>query len=526
MSSNGGSNRSYPQVPTDARAYQRDSIEEPNEQDDGPLDILIGFVSGLAALVCIFGALTILTVLYVTVRPFSRPLYRRLAAQLGEGSFLDAMAILLPNTRLCLTGDSDVPSPVGTSVLVSNHLIDGDWWAALMLGRCIGLRGSVKFFLRKELVEMNSYCRSNSDRSVERSIAVAARNEMNAGEQLTATKTVTFQRSTSNGGAKAFGSPQLSLAGKLLHLLLDFPVLSGENNKDYVSDRAELFEMLRSFAENNGNAAPVHLMLYPEVWSLHDQSLVDRKVILAKSNEFAKREGRPQLKYLLLPRTTGFNASLESLRASSPVVYDVTMAYVGYDGSLPPSLDLSLPTIWRILRKQYPTEVHIRVKRYSMEEVLQDPMWLDKQWAEKDKLLGHFIRHQAFPTDNRGFCRHRVFDTRHHSIEGSVLALVRLLLMPCAIPFLLLISIPLFWIVLWSWIVFRLFKLLFPDEPPSESSNADAENNTSQTPGSAGLDSATGTPFFPATPFASPSITNWRDLIGNNSYGNGDSPVG
>jgi hypothetical protein len=100
------------------------------------------------------------------------------------------------------------------------------------------------------------------------------------------------------------------------------------------------------------------------------------------------------------------------------------------------------------------------------------------------------------------------------------------LLMPCAIPFLLLISIPLFWIVLWSWIVFRLFKLLFPDEPPSESSNADAENNTSQTPGSAGLDSATGTPFFPATPFASPSITNWRDLIGNNSYGNGDSPVG
>jgi precorrin isomerase len=43
------------------------------------------------------------------------------------------------------------------------------------------------------------------------------------------------------------------------------------------------------------------------------------------SNEFAKREGRPQLKHLLLPRTTGFNASLESLRASSPVVYDVTM---------------------------------------------------------------------------------------------------------------------------------------------------------------------------------------------------------
>lgn len=321
----GSTNRSYPQLPTDSRAYQRDPVEE--DDDGGPLDAVVGFISGLAALICAFGGLTILSVLYVTVRPFSRPLYRRLAAQLGEGSFLDAMAILLPNTRVYLTGDSDVPSPVGTSVLVSNHVLDGDWWAALMLGRCIGLRGSVKFFLRKELVEVNSPpSRSNSERSTDRSVAVAARKELNGSHHVG--KTVTFQRSSSennNGNGKAYVSPQLSISGKLLHFLLEFPVLSGENNKDYVSDRAELFKLLRSFAEDNGSTAPVHLMLYPEVWSLHDQSMVDRKSILAKSNEFAKREGRPQLKYLLLPRTTGFNASLESLRASSPVVYDVTM---------------------------------------------------------------------------------------------------------------------------------------------------------------------------------------------------------
>ena len=304
---------SFPQLPTDTFAASAQG------EEDGPLDVLIGFITGMVALVSVFGGLVILTVFYVTVRPFSRPLYRRLAAQLGEGSVLDAMAILLPNTRLYLTGDSDVPSPVGTSVLVSNHLLDGDWWAALMLGRCIGLRGSVKVFLRKELLEINSM-RSNNDRSV--SMAVA-RNEVN-GQQMAATKAVTFQRSTS-GNYRVHVSPQLSLSGKLLHLLLEFPILSGENNKDYVSDRAELFKLLRSFAEDNGSAAPVHLLLYPEVWSLHDQLLVDRKTILAKSNEFAKREGRPQLKYLLLPRTTGFNASLESLRASSPVVYDVTM---------------------------------------------------------------------------------------------------------------------------------------------------------------------------------------------------------
>jgi hypothetical protein len=117
----------------------------------------------------------------------------------------------------------------------------------------------------------------------------------------------------------------MSLAGKLLNFLLEFPVLSAENNKDYVSDREETFTLLRSFAQNNGNDAPVHLLLYPEGWSVHDKTLKDRKAVLARSNEFAKREGRPQLKHLLLPRTTGFNASLESLRESSPIVYDVTV---------------------------------------------------------------------------------------------------------------------------------------------------------------------------------------------------------
>jgi hypothetical protein len=107
---------------------------------------------------------------------------------------------------------------------------------------------------------------------------------------------------------------------KLLHAFLEFPVMSGE---DYISDRQDLFQLLRSFAQHNAAGAPVHLLLFPEGWSLHNGS--DRRAVLAKSNEFAKREARPQLKHLLLPRTTGFNASLESLRESSPVVYDVTM---------------------------------------------------------------------------------------------------------------------------------------------------------------------------------------------------------
>jgi hypothetical protein len=119
---------------------------------------------------------------------------------------------------------------------------------------------------------------------------------------------------------------------------MEFPLLNGE---DYISDREHLFQLLRSFAENNGAEAPVHLLFFPEGWSLHNGA--DRRSILAMSNEFAKREGRPQLKHLLLPKTTGFNASLECLRESSPVVYDVTMVRV-FAFSLP-----ILTAVFRIL---------------------------------------------------------------------------------------------------------------------------------------------------------------------------------
>ena len=502
------SSRSFPQLP---------SLVDPIlEEEENPLNILLGGLAALAAMVCVAGLIIILAVLYLTVRPFSKGAYRRLAAQVGCASFLDAMALLLPNTRLYLTGDSDVPSPVGTSVLILNHLMDGDWWHMLMLGRCVGLRGSIKVFLRNEIIELHK--RTNMVDGT--TVPVSA----------TESKSLTFHRnngSTAGGnGSARKASPLLSLAGRLLHILLEFPLLSGENNKNYISEREDLFQLLREFAGNNGTEAPVHLLLFPEGWSLHDGSYIDRASLMAKSNDFAKREGRPQLKHLLMPRTTGFNASLECLRESSPVVYDVTMAYQGYDGSIQPSFRLNIPTLWRVLRRKMPSEIHVRIKKYSMEEVLQDASWLDKQWAEKDQRLSHFSRHQSFLMDSRGFCRHRIFDTRLHSVESSFLALCRLLLIPCTIPILFMLSIPIFWVVLWLWLAYKSFLYVFPrDDRPL--AFADDAASTIQAQAMSGFDSATGTPFFPATPFASPSVSNWRDMVlGNNQneYNNADSP--
>jgi len=263
--------------------------------------------------------------------------------------------------------------------------------------------------------------------------------------------------------------------------------------------------LLRSFAETAVTGSPVHLLHYPEGWCNHNGA--DRQSVLAKSNEFAKREGKPVLKHLLLPRTRGFHSSLECLRESRPAIYDVTLAYSGYDGSLPASVDLSMPTLWDLLRRRFPREVHLRIKRYSMEEVLQDSNWLFKKWAEKDRLLAHFARHQQFPVSAYG--RHRVFDTRTYALETSMAALIKLLLLPCCVPLLLLVSFPLFWTLLVLWCGQRAIAFLFPDQEATTQSDSQQRSGETQTPGSASV----STPYLPATPFASPSLMNWRDMI-------------
>ena len=490
------------------------------------------------ALLCALGLITLLVMLSIAVRPFSKPTYRRLSATLAASAFLDAMALLAPDMTVCLTGDSDVPSPVGASVMVCNHLLNGDWWAMLMLGRCVGLRGSVKVFLRNEMVVsalgLNSFlpCGDRGDGSPKNTLVVSA----NGGSSLSLSRQIGRNAGqSSSGGGSLNGSGDTSslsdeadvpvavkLGGYLLHSLLEFPLLSAESSSNWVKDRSDMLTLLRCFADG-GAPAPVHLLLYPEGWSLEGET--DRQAAIAKSNEFAKREGRPQLKHLLLPRTKGFNACLESLRESNPIVYDVTMAYRGYDGTAPTTFSLSWPSLWDVIRGQLPTELHFRIKRYSMGEVLGDSQWLDKQWKEKDRALTHFAKYQQFPMDQRGqrgFSRQRVFHTQSHSVESSLMGMARLGIIPFMIPLILFLSIPLCWLVLWLWLAYRAFDLVLDwDSISSLLGGVTLFGPTSQTPRS------TGTPFFPATPFASPNqnLTSWKSSTGADKKSEGESPT-
>lgn len=488
---------------------------------------------GVAAL-CAVGLLTLLGILFISVRPFSKPTYRRLSATLAASVFLDAMALLAPDMTICLTGDSDVPSPVGASVMVCNHLLNGDWWAMFMLGRCVGLRGSIKVFLRNEMLQGSG---GGGGGNLGSSLTMSSGEDTSTSSASTSTNGIRWlspsqHSNTTNGSINGntadmndmngigFGDAFLGgddkvpigvrLGGHILHSLMEFPLLSAECSQNWVKDRSDLLTLLRSFADE-GAPAPIHLLLYPEGWSLQGEA--DRTAAMAKSNEFAKREGRPQLKNLLLPRTKGFNACLESLREANPFIYDVTMAYRGYDGRTPMALNLSWPSFWDIIRGQLPSEVHFRIKRYSLGEVLGDSQWMDKQWKEKDRLLTHFAKYQQFPVEQRGYGRQqRSFHSRNH-VESSVMGIVRLGIIPFMIPLILLISIPLCWLVLWLWLAYRAFDLVLDwDSISSLFSGVAVPGSAAQTPRS------TGTPFFPATPFGSPNSTlnNWRSSPNEN----------
>ncbi|EWM25942.1 1-acyl-sn-glycerol-3-phosphate acyltransferase [Nannochloropsis gaditana] len=54
-----------------------------------------------------------------------------------------------------------------------------------------------------------------------------------------------------------------------------------------------------------------------------------------------------------------------------------------------------LHTFLRFCNGQGPRDVHIRLKRYPLAEVMGDPHWLDNRWAEKDRVLTYFGRHAA-----------------------------------------------------------------------------------------------------------------------------------
>lgn len=103
------------------------------------------------------------------------------------------------------------------------------------------------------------------------------------------------------------------------------------------------------------------------------------------------------LNHHLIPRTKGFTASLEVLKAKCPAIMDVQLAFE--------ENDKDKPTIINLLRGKSITG-HLYLRRVSMSEVPSDEekasQWLHDLYVRKDKLqtsfheTGNFFKNTEF----------------------------------------------------------------------------------------------------------------------------------
>ncbi|KAH7689732.1 1-acylglycerol-3-phosphate O-acyltransferase protein [Dioscorea alata] len=128
---------------------------------------------------------------------------------------------------------------------------------------------------------------------------------------------------------------------------------------------------------------PLWLALFPEGTDYTEQKCL-------KSQQFAAENNLPILKNVLIPKTKGFYACLESLRNTLNAVYDVTIAYKH-----------RCPTFIDNVFGVDPSEVHIHVKRISLNEIPtseeEAAAWLIERFHLKDHLLSDFAALGYFP---------------------------------------------------------------------------------------------------------------------------------
>nr|XP_043617635.1 probable 1-acyl-sn-glycerol-3-phosphate acyltransferase 4 [Erigeron canadensis] len=130
---------------------------------------------------------------------------------------------------------------------------------------------------------------------------------------------------------------------------------------------------------------PLWLAVFPEGTDFTEQKCI-------KSQDFAAENDLPILKNVLLPKTRGFYACVESLRGSLDAVYDVTIAYKN-----------RCPTFLDNVFGVEPSEVHVHVRRISIEDIpvseSECSTWLLDTFYLKDQLLSDFIAQGHFPNE-------------------------------------------------------------------------------------------------------------------------------
>ena len=140
---------------------------------------------------------------------------------------------------------------------------------------------------------------------------------------------------------------------------------------------------------------PMWLLIFPEGTNL---SANTRKT----SQKFADKSGIPDMRHMLLPRSTGLQFCLQELKDTVGYVYDCTIAYEPIPSGAYGQDIFTLRSVY--FQGRPPTSVNMHWRRFAIKDIPfndSDAMheWTLQRWREKDDLIETFLQHGKFPAD-------------------------------------------------------------------------------------------------------------------------------
>jgi len=308
------------------------------------------------------------------------------------------MSLLLPQTKIFITEDSNMLDGIGPGVIIVNHQFDRDWWHILTLAQCVGQHGRVKIILPQEMRHI----------------------------------------------------PVLGWALQLL----EFPFLGRSWGAD---DHKSLQEHLHTFQGDEG----IFFLLFPEGAKL-DTRTYNMSISFSKQEGRPELEHLllPHLRcfHLILEALKSmepavFDVTMVTGRYAGEKVVSHPSRFLGF-------MALLLDIRPKSQREEEDDQIFIHIKRFSSADIRSDAQWLDRQWENKDFQLEYFSRHGAFPSIYSAVpsvaagglhgcsliptaaAPVRALRNTRRGLESSLVALAWLCILPFFCPFLVLINLP------------------------------------------------------------------------------------
>lgn len=141
---------------------------------------------------------------------------------------------------------------------------------------------------------------------------------------------------------------------------------------------------------------PMWLLIFPEGTNL---SASTRE----KSAKWAEKNGIPDMKHQLLPRSTGLQFCLQELHPSTNWLYDCTIAYEGVPKGMYGQDVFTLKS--SLFEGRPPKSVNMYWRRFKTSDIPFDNdeqfnRWLVNRWREKDYLLEYYYKFGNFPSQD------------------------------------------------------------------------------------------------------------------------------